>query len=225
MSTHHILPIRDSDIPALTTILARSFHPTNPYIKATLPDTPAVREWWREIFQNCLADTRWHVLVASPAATPSGSTDEEAIGVLILRLMQPHELGSGLWTAFPRTREHDAEKYDSMVGAMSKHREAIMRVGDEVGARVHYLVELLGVDHSWKGKGIGAALLRRACEVADAEGLEVFVQANGSARAFYEKVGGFGVVAREVMPGGNGYEEFMLVRPAMRSSEGEETGS
>lgn len=130
--------------------------------------------------------------------------------------MQPHELGSGSWSLFPRTGDHDAVKFDAMVDAMSRHREAIMRVGDESGARVHYFVELLGVDHSWKGKGVGAALLRRACEVADAEGLEVFVQANGSARAFYEKVGGFGVVAREVMPGGNGYEEFMLVRPAKR---------
>lgn len=189
MSNYQILPIRETDIASLTTILARSFHPTNAYIRATLPDTPAVREWWRSIFENCLSDLRWHVLVAT-TTTLSGGTDGEAIGVLVLRLMQPHERGSGSWSLFPRTADHHAEKYESMIDAMSKHRESIMRVGHESGARAHYLVELFGVDHNWKGKGVGAALLRRACKVADARGGEV--QANGSARAFYENVAGSG---------------------------------
>ncbi|KAH9810778.1 acyl-CoA N-acyltransferase [Teratosphaeria destructans] len=55
-------------------------------------------------------------------------------------------------------------------------------------------------------------LLRRACELADDAGYEMFVQANGAAVAVYGRVGGFEERERVVLEGG--YEEAMLVRPA-----------
>ncbi|KAK5165381.1 uncharacterized protein LTR77_008910 [Saxophila tyrrhenica] len=223
MSKYQIVPARPSNISSLTTIVARSFHSTNPYIRAALPDTPSVREWWRNIFQHFLSDSSsWHVLTASAPSSESNfprnaeEDEEEAIGVLVLRHMQPHERGSGAWSIFPLTSDHDAEKFNAMVSTMSLQRERIMRVDEEEAARKHYTIELFGVDNSWKGKGVGAALLRRACEVVDERGLETFVQANASARAFYEREG-FQVRGSEVMPGEDKYEEFMLLRPAKTS--------
>ena len=75
----------------------------------------------------------------------------------------------------------------------------------------NFLIELFGAEHGWKGKGVGTKLLKRACEIADEKGHDVFVQANGSARGFYERQG-FRCEAEVVMPGEAKYMEYMLVR-------------
>ena len=80
-----------------------------------------------------------------------------------------------------------------------------------MGDRVHYHIELFGTDHEWKGKGIGSKMLKRACEIADGEGLDVFVQANAGAVSFYEKFR-FRNEGELVMPGEDNYLETFMVR-------------
>ena len=197
-SSVQVIEARESDIDSLTTILARSFHPTNPYIKKTLPDTPKVREWWYQIFEYEINDPSCHPLIALDPDT------EKDIGILTMRLMEPEDRGAGTWTLFPCTEDHDEGMYESMVNSMVEHRERLML------GRKHYLIGLFGVDHGFKGKGVGSALLRRACEIAC--GVDVFVQANANAKGFYERMG-FKVEGKAVMPE-DGYEEYMLVRPS-----------
>lgn len=77
--------------------------------------------------------------------------------------------------------------------------------------RPHFLIELFGAEHGWQGKGVGTKLLKRACDIADEKGHDVFVQANGGARGFYERLG-FRCEAEVVMPGEAKYMECMMVR-------------
>ncbi|KAF2774284.1 hypothetical protein EJ03DRAFT_3964 [Teratosphaeria nubilosa] len=196
-----------SDLDSLSTILARSFHPVNPYIKETIPDTPATRTWWKAVFKNSIEYPKSHVLIA--VDTTSASTPRKALGILMFRLMAFDEPGRGLWASVPPTSDHHGEKYNNILGALDA-RERIMRTA-QTGARPHSVIELFGVDHEYKGQGLGGMLLRRACEVADDAGYETFVQANASAVAMYCHVGGFEVRERVVLEGG--YEEGMLVRP------------
>lgn len=194
-----VIEARPSDIISLTTIVARSFHPVNPYIKKTLPDTPGVRQWWSQIFSEESNDPSCHLLTAIDT-----STDKD-IGVLTLRLLGPDDRGVGFWTIYdwPPDFEHDMCK--AMIDSMLENREKLMM------GRPHYLIELFGAEQQWKGYGVGKKLLSRACEIADANEHDIFVQANGSAKGFYEQLG-FRCEGEATMPGERKYMEYMMVR-------------
>jgi len=192
-----------ADVESLTTIVPRSFHPVNPYIKMVLPDTAGMRQWWTKAFVDELLDPNCKVLTAIDHNNGS------AIGILTLRLMGAQDRGSGLWTMYDLTEDHDKSAYQPMIAGMTEHRERTML------GTPHFLIELFGVDDAYKGRRIGKQLLSRACEIADKAGYETFVQANASARAFYCKLG-FEQRGKSVMPGDAEYVEYMLVRPCKR---------
>lgn len=190
---------RQSDLDSLTTIVTRSFHPVNPYIKRALPDTPELRAWWSRIFEDEMREESCHVLVALDSKT------NKDIGVLTLRLLAPNDKGAGFWTMYPLTQDHEWEKYRSMVDGMVEARERLML------GRPHYLIELFGVDNAFKGRGVGTKLLARACEIGDEAGHDTFVQSNASARDFYMRLG-FSCDGEAVMPGEPKYIEYMMIR-------------
>lgn len=102
-----IRPAIPSDLPSLTTIVPRAFHPRNAYIKKCHPDTPAVRAWWWKIFAEEIAEPDCYVLVAAigddddddgnlleeggerdgKGKGGGGEGKENVVGVLCLRLM------------------------------------------------------------------------------------------------------------------------------------------
>lgn len=105
-----IRPAIPSDLPSLTTIVPRAFHPRNAYIKKCHPDTPAVRAWWWKIFAEEIAEPDCYVLVAAigddddgnllegeggggeggeKGMKGGGEEEENVVGVLCLRLMPP----------------------------------------------------------------------------------------------------------------------------------------
>ena len=194
-----VIEARPSDIESLTTILARSFHPVNPYIRKTLPDTPAVRTWWRQLLEDQRQNPDCHLLTAADTAT------ETSIGILVLRLLGADERGAGFWTKFDWPSDINENMLQAMIDPMVENREKFML------GRPHFLIELFGADHTWKGKGVGKAMLERACQAADHDGHDIFVQANASAKGFYERVG-FEIIDVKVMPGEDEYTEYALVR-------------
>ena len=84
----------------------------------------------------------------------------------------------------------------------------------------HMVIELFGVDHEYAGKGVGQALLGRACELASSGGYDCFVQANEKAARFYERKG-FEVRERTVMPGEEEFVECQMVRHSRAGIPGE----
>lgn len=90
-----------------------------------------------------------------------------------------------------------------MIAGMVEYREKYM-FGKE-----HFCIDHFGVDSGVQGMGLGSLLLGRACEIADAEGLDVFVEANEFAESFYRRFG-FESEGTLVMPGG--MTECFLVR-------------
>jgi GNAT superfamily N-acetyltransferase len=189
-----------SEIDSMTTILARSFHPVNPFITKVYPDTPLMRGWFTTMYNDEINNIGIsHPIVAIDTTTGS------VVGILALRLMGADERGSGMWTNRSLCDDHQAEMHKDMCDSMTSHRERLML------GRSHFLIQLFGVDHAYKGQHLGKRLLLRAFEIADQAGLEVFVQANASARGMYLK---HGFEEREVvvMPGDLKYTEHMLTR-------------
>ncbi|KAI7483285.1 hypothetical protein KC357_g3376 [Hortaea werneckii] len=202
----NVIEAQEPQLDSLETIVPRAFHPTNPYIRKVFPDTPLIREWWRTNFAKQISNPACKLLVVVDPST--GTT----MGLLTMKQMEPDEHGSGSWTANALTPDHDQEAFRPMIDGMTAHRERIM-----FGTR-HFMIELFGVEHGTKGKGIGGKLLTRACEIADQARLPTFVQSNMFAREFYLRFG-FEEKGREDMPGDEGYREIMMVR-GCRDGEG-----
>ena len=211
-----------ADVLSLATIVPRSFHPTNPYIQSLFPNTPLVQQWWTEIWTTKLqTPATSHVLTVEPN-NPNPNTNKKrkdtqddtpankSLGILSMQLFSPSDLGAGLYTTFFPTPDHEAQAYHDVAFSMANAREALMT------STPHFVIELFGVDHDFKGHGLGRMLLLRACEIADEAGLPVFVMANASAKGIYLK---FGFEVRDVKVLAGGYEESMLVRPAAGVAE------
>lgn len=164
-------------LPSLETIVPRSFHPTNEFHRKVFPNTPSNRAWWSQAFQDEIDSPSCHMLTA---LDPNATSDLSAVGILCLRLLSHDEANHGFWDLYPLSPDHDASLF---VPAMQSMK---LLPGE---GRERFLLELFGVDHAYKGTGVGKRLLAKACELADEKGVPICVEANHMAVGFYEKFG------------------------------------
>ncbi|KAK4504272.1 hypothetical protein PRZ48_005188 [Zasmidium cellare] len=196
------IEIREADanhVESLKTILARSFFPVNDVVKKALPDNSEMRDWWGQVYSEEIDNPSCHPIIAV------NTEDGTVIGVVCLRRMDGSEPMGGFWSKHPWTDSHSRALWQGPVDCMVAWEEKLMK-----GQPQYYLLELLAVDHAYKGQGVGDRLVRRACEVADKERLSIFLQ-SGSAKNYYLKLGlGFRI---EVEPEWDGYKACIIVRP------------
>ncbi|RYP71465.1 hypothetical protein DL771_004832 [Monosporascus sp. 5C6A] len=77
--------------------------------------------------------------------------------------------------------------------------DGVTRAGEKWGASEKLELSLLCTEPAYHGRGIGAALVKQVLEIADAEGVEAFLDALPLARPLYERMG-FAVVDRIEFP-------------------------
>ncbi|KAF7196934.1 hypothetical protein HII31_01852 [Pseudocercospora fuligena] len=191
-------------VPSCSTIMPRAFHSNNEYVRKCFPDTPLVGSWWSKIFLDEIASEDCHVLIAV-AEYDSPST--KVFGILCMRLLEADDVSAGFYSLYPFTPDHNFEMFKPAMDAMIEGRT---KVFSGTGKK-HWLIELFGVDHGYKGLGLGRKLLEKCFEIADERSEDVFVEANASAAGMYMKMG-FESQGSVMMPGDLKYEEFMLVR-------------
>jgi GNAT superfamily N-acetyltransferase len=83
-------------------------------------------------------------------------------------------------------------------------------VGDEKPSIIN---DHFGVDAEYSGRGLGTKLMATACEIADREERDMFVEANEFAESFYHKFG-FKTEQKLEIPGG--MTECFLIRRSDR---------
>jgi ribosomal protein S18 acetylase RimI-like enzyme len=184
------------DLPSLGTINARAFHPRSEWHREVFPLSAA--PWWEEKFTLDINDPTYRLLKISPPDTPS-----KVAGIICLRKYKAGERGAGGWSNFPPPPKADNEAFKAVVQSMVDYRERFM-IGQD-----HMVVDHFGVDAEYQGSGLGSKLLARACELADEEKLDMFVEANELAESFYQRFG-FKTEGKEKMPGG--MTECFLIR-------------
>ncbi|KAK0112628.1 hypothetical protein ONS95_014369 [Cadophora gregata] len=202
---YKISPVTPSDLPSIGTLHARAFHPKSTWHLKVFP--PSLSPWWSTKYSLDIASPNMHILKISPSPPPADSP-HTVTGLLFLRKYSglDNNTNTNTWLSFPPPPEIvDPQTYKALIDAMVEYREKYMY------GREHFCIEHFGVDAEFQEKGLGSALLGRACGIADAdgEGLDVFVQANEFAEGFYRRFG-FESVGRRGMPGG--LVECFLVR-------------
>lgn len=190
-----------TSVPSLTTIVPRAFHPTNEFHRKVFPDTPLNRAWWSRAFLDEIQSPNCHLLTALDSAATS---ELSAVGLLCLRLLAPSEPTTGFWHFYPLSLDHNASLFVPAMESM----KLVPGAGTE-----RFLLELFGVDHAYKGTGIGRRLLEKACEIADTKGLPICVEANHMARRFYEKFGFVEAQEAVKMPGMEYFLHLLLREP------------
>lgn len=186
-----------ADLDSLATIVARAFHKTNQYFRTTFPDTPLMRGWWKEIFLDAIQDPTYQVLIVR---SHEGSKVD---AVMLLH----RGARIDVFKRHAPTADHDGERWQALVAGVDEKEDGVVDGS-------FLVIELLGVDVECQGGGLGMELVRDACRVADAEGLDVWVSANLKAKAFYEKCG-FVCDKVLVLPGEDQYGQAKLVYRSM----------
>ncbi|KAL8650764.1 MAG: hypothetical protein Q9210_003636 [Variospora velana] len=184
------------DLPSIGTLHSRAFHPANEWHRKVFPTS--VAPWWEERYALDINDPNCYLLKVS---SPKSSTT--VLGLISLYKYHAHEKGAGRWAFFPPPPQVDREMYDAMINAMAEYREKFML------GQPHFCIYHFGVDAKHQGQGLGKRLMARACDIADQEKLNIFVEANEFAESFYHKFG-FETVHKVEMPGG--LTECFLIR-------------
>lgn len=197
MSDTSVQKVEVRDLRSLGTIHARAFHPKNEWHRRVLPASMA--PWWEEKYALDIDDPTYHLLKVS-----SVESTATVLGLVCLRKFEAEEKGAGRWSDFPPPPQADREAYEAMIKSMIEYRERFML------GRAHLCVDHFAVDFKYQGSGFGTRLMTRACEIADREKLDMFVEANEFAEKFYQRFG-FKTHRRLKMPGG--LTECFLIRP------------
>lgn len=201
MARLDVVRATEADLASLSTVVPRAFHKNNEYFRQTLPDTPVLRCWWSGLLLDAIQDPIYHVYTIIGEA----KTSPRALGLLLLRYIDADGNGDNVFHRHPPTDDHDHARYAAMLsGSKGGPRERFM------GGKAHYSLDLFGVDDRYQGTGLGKKLLLKACQIADVQGIDIFVQANMYARAFYEKRA-FECVEEVVLPGPERYGEVFMV--------------
>ncbi|KXS95158.1 hypothetical protein AC579_405 [Pseudocercospora musae] len=175
------------DLPSLSTIVQRSFHKTNTYFRTTFPDTPLMRKWFKDLFQDAIQDPEYQLLVVREEYLDSSTVQ----GIILLNRGSEH---AAVFKRHPPTSDHDSERYQAMLESEKSNTYTA-----EQPVNPHFGIELLGVSDEAKGRGI-----------ANDEGMEIFVTANVGVRTFYEREG-FVTERSIVLDGEDGYGQVRMI--------------
>lgn len=77
------------------------------------------------------------------------------------------------------------------------------------------VLEFIQTAKEYQGRGAASLMMRYGCDMADNDGLEIYVAASMEGHPVYLKYG-FVLKGEETMPGGYGYIQRHLVRPARK---------
>jgi GNAT superfamily N-acetyltransferase len=198
-STLNLSAVLPADIPALTTVWFAAF--TDPAIRQLFPDTPGVRSWLTAANQHDLHSKpfqKYVKIVDTSARDEHGQKHERIIAYAKWDLSTPEERGRRypLW-------HHDmpAAECEMFFGREERERRRVR------GGLKHYCMvlvwmrpnqglRLIGVDldtlvvqPDYQRRGAGSMLVQWGCDLADEEGVALYVDASRAGAPLYERFG------------------------------------
>ncbi|KAL4767984.1 acyl-CoA N-acyltransferase [Aspergillus nidulans var. acristatus] len=180
-STLKLSAVLPADIPALTTVWFAAF--TDPAIRQLFPDTPGVRSWLTAANQHDLHSKpfqKYVKIVDTSARDEHGQKHERIIAYAKWDLSTPEERGRRypLW-------HHDMPAAECEMFFEREERER-RRV---TGGLKHYYLDTLVVQPDYQRRGAGSMLVQWGCDLADEEGVALYVDASRAGAPLYERFG------------------------------------
>jgi hypothetical protein len=114
-----------TDVPALSSIFAESFHPVSSFMKQAIPDTLQTSQWWSEMYNFALNDPEVRIMKVVDAAA-----DQKIVALAQWRLparLRAMAVNAGSWSAVPLTGDHDKVLCNAFIDLMAEQRRAVMQ--------------------------------------------------------------------------------------------------
>ncbi|PWY69045.1 acyl-CoA N-acyltransferase [Aspergillus heteromorphus CBS 117.55] len=194
-------PITAEDIPYLVDLWHLAF--TGPINERLFPDTPGLRAWGEHFHRSSLTgpNQRYLKIISDAESAPPFV----AFVKWDLDTASPNpEHRFPPWHA-----DSDRDFCDHFFRAMDQARKTIMR------GRKHYYLDTLATHPDYQRKGAASMLIQWGCEVADREGMPIWVDASEDGAALYKRFGFQDVSVPGVTPEG---ASSMLREPVRRDT-------
>ncbi|KAJ5532622.1 hypothetical protein N7494_009174 [Penicillium frequentans] len=167
-------PVTESDIPSLSELWYKSF--SIPINLLMFPNTPGIRAWWNEANGHDLLHNphRKYLKVVDPVPVPG------AVVAYAKWDLDPQHSGA----RFPEWHaESHRETCDLVFTVLDEEKRTFF------GERRFYYLDMLVVDPAYRGRGAAAMLIQWGCELADQEGVPVYLDAHIDAAPMYRRFG------------------------------------
>ncbi|KAF3292471.1 hypothetical protein TWF132_005524 [Orbilia oligospora] len=183
-----------TDIPSLTTLHMAAF---GDELDQIIPNNVDGRAWMSEAFRVCFEEFGNDCLTVAVIARKAegygdddDSLEEGGEIVAYARYILPtREVWDNMYSYPKAVGEMDQNKIDEFLGGLEEQHAEAMGWGDgQVGVR-HFWFENLATHPSHRRLGIGRALVRYLCTLADEMGLEVYLDASDFGMGLYENFG------------------------------------
>ncbi|EXK77166.1 hypothetical protein FOQG_18120 [Fusarium oxysporum f. sp. raphani 54005] len=168
------------DVPALTELWYAAF--TDPGVRHLWPDTPRVRKWWDDANREDIRTKSFqhYIKVVDPKAKDGQG--------------RPRIAAFAKWdTATPEVRGpryppwvEDMPIQDCDAFLKRLERSRLQAMG---GQKEHYYLDMLATHPEYQRRGAGSMLIKWGCDLADENGVEVYVDASKDAAPLYWKFG------------------------------------
>ncbi|KAJ5638116.1 hypothetical protein N7490_007995 [Penicillium lividum] len=164
-------PVTQTDIPSLSELWYKSF--SIPINLLMFPNTPNIRNWWNEANSNDLLRNprRKYLKIVDPAGTVVAYAKWD---------LDPQHSGARFpaWHA-----ESDSETCHLVFTKLDEEKKLYF------GARNFYYLDMLVVHPEYRGRGAASMLIQWGCELADREGVPVYLDAHVDAASLYRRFG------------------------------------
>ncbi|KAL1311863.1 hypothetical protein AAFC00_001935 [Neodothiora populina] len=173
-------PADQSDVKALASVFFDSFNA--PFFKYAMPDTPRTREWWEKAWLMGIKDDPTARTFIVFDSSTKDEVRHEGKPVAFCRWIVPQSDGNldRLWPDLLED-EWDMGVMGSFFHGMDENRAKLM------GKRPHWMLEMLGTHEDYQRHGLGSALVKWGCDLADQDGLEVYLDASERGAPVYQK--------------------------------------
>ena len=132
-----------TDVPALSSVFSKSFHPVSSFMKQAIPDTLQILQWWSEVNTLALNDPEFRIMKIVDTAA-----DRIIVAYARWRLptaVRSTAVDAGGWSAMPLTASHDEALCNAFINFMAEQRRTLMQ------DRPHYCKSLVYSCHSgWR---------------------------------------------------------------------------
>ncbi|KAE8381705.1 acyl-CoA N-acyltransferase [Aspergillus bertholletiae] len=172
-STLSICEVALDDIPQITEVWYRAF--STPHNLELFPDTPAVRSWWNKNISYDLVNRPYQKYIKVVDAACPGEIIAYAKWDL-----QPDECGERFLPWHP---ESNAELCAQLFGGIELQRKSLMR-----GCR-HFYLDMLATNPEHGRRGAASLLVHWGCDIADRNGITIYVSSSDQAVGLYQKFG------------------------------------
>ncbi|KAJ5929493.1 hypothetical protein N7454_006443 [Penicillium verhagenii] len=179
-------PVTQADIPSLSELWYASF--SIPINLLMFPNTPGVRAWWNEANGHDLLHNphRKYLKIVDPAVP-------DAVVAYAKWDLDPQQSGE----RFPAWHvESDRKTCELVFTGLEEERKVFF------GDRRFYYLDMLVVHPAYRRRGAASMLVGWGCDLADREGVPVYLDAHIDAAPLYRKFGFENRVDKEASPEG-----------------------